>query len=112
MITWLKDGIVKPIKRFCLQVQLQLKIEPATFTEAMRDPHWRKAMQDEFNALQNQGTWTLVSPFSEERMVGCKWVFKLKRDSTGKVVRYKARLVAQGFNQKPSLDFMIPSVRS
>ena len=39
------------------------------------------------------------------KVIGARWVYKLKLDSTGKVERYKARLVAQGFSQRPGVDF-------
>lgn len=59
-----------------------------------------------FQALKNQGTWVLVPPDSSQRLIGYKWVYKIKRDSTGKISRYKARLVAEGFNQQSGLDFV------
>ena len=37
--------------------------------------------------------------------VGCKWVYNIKRDRHGNVIRYKVRLVAQGFSQKPGTDY-------
>ena len=37
--------------------------------------------------------------------INCKWVFRLKRDAEGKIVRHKARLVAKGFSQIPGIDF-------
>ncbi|XXG55025.1 hypothetical protein AAC387_Pa03g2762 [Persea americana] len=39
------------------------------------------------------------------KLIGCKWIFKTKRDSNGNVERYKARLVAKGFTQKEGIDF-------
>ena len=38
-------------------------------------------------------------------VVGSKWVYKVKRDSDGKVEQYKARLVAQGFTQQRGADY-------
>ena len=62
-------------------------------------------MRDEFDALQRQQTWSLVPPPAGHNIIGCRWVYKLKRTSDGSISRYKARLVAKGFHQKPGLDF-------
>ena len=62
-------------------------------------------MDDEFATLKRQGTWVLVSPSPSQNVVGCKWVFKLKRNSDGTINRYKARLVANGFHQQFGIDF-------
>lgn len=39
------------------------------------------------------------------KVIGCKWVFKTKRDVEGRIERYKARLVAKGFTQKERVDY-------
>ena len=62
-------------------------------------------MQDEFNVLQKQGTWSLVTPLPNKNVVGCKWVYKLKHNSDGTIARYKARLVAKGFHQQQGVDY-------
>ncbi|KAM2326634.1 hypothetical protein ACFX1X_025835 [Malus domestica] len=62
-------------------------------------------MQDEFNALQSTGTWTLVPPSPTHNVVGCKWVFQVKKKYDGTVERFKARLVAKGFHQQEGIDF-------
>jgi hypothetical protein len=56
-------------------------------------------MQVEFNALMKNKTWTLVPQPASRNLVGCKWVFKLKRKVDGFVERHKAILVAKGFHQ-------------
>jgi len=56
-------------------------------------------MLDEINALLHNGTSDLVPHTSSTNLVGCKWVFRIKRNSDDTVARYKARLVAKGFHQ-------------
>jgi hypothetical protein len=62
-------------------------------------------MNLEFDALFRNGTWQLVPPTSGMNLVGCKWVFKLKRNAKGEIERHKARLVAKGYHQQPGVDF-------
>jgi hypothetical protein len=62
-------------------------------------------MNTEFDALLSNGTWTLVPPIANTNIVGCKWVFHLKRKADGIIDRYKARLVAKGFHQQPGIDY-------
>jgi hypothetical protein len=78
---------------------------PGSYSDALRLPHWQKAMQEEYDALINNGTWQLVPPVSGRSPVDCKWVFKVKRHADGSVERYKARLVAKGFRQRYGLDY-------
>jgi hypothetical protein len=79
--------------------------EPTSFTQAVKCEKWRAAMENEFNALIDNRTWTLVPPKSSMNIIRSKWVFKIKRKADGSVERYKARLVAKGFHQQPSVDF-------
>lgn len=62
-------------------------------------------MLDEFHALRQNKTWTLVPLPPNRRAIGCKWLFKIKENVDGAIQRYKAHLVAKGFNKKPGLDF-------
>jgi Reverse transcriptase (RNA-dependent DNA polymerase) len=79
--------------------------EPANFEEAEGDEKWRVAMRDELESINNNHTWSLVDPPRGKKVIGLKWVFKMKKDSEGNVVKYKARLVAKGFVQKQGIDF-------
>uniref|UniRef100_A0A2N9H666 CCHC-type domain-containing protein n=1 Tax=Fagus sylvatica TaxID=28930 RepID=A0A2N9H666_FAGSY len=72
---------------------------------ALQNLKWVIAMQAEMNALQANQTWELVPLPSDEKTVGCKWVFTVKYLADGSVDRYKARLVAKGFTQVPGKDF-------
>jgi hypothetical protein len=79
--------------------------EPTCFTTASKDPNWRNAMNVEFDALLKNQTWSLVPPSPNQNIVGCKWVFRIKRNADGSIERYKARLVAKGFHQQPGVDY-------
>jgi len=83
-----------------------MSLEPTSFTQASKYSHWQAAMQDEYAALMQNHTWSLVPASSHMNIVGCKWVFKVKRKADGSVDRYKARLVAKGFNQQEGFDYV------
>lgn len=55
-------------------------------------------MSEEYDALVRNGTWELVSPDGITNLVGCRWVYHIKRNSNGSINRFKARLVAKGFH--------------
>ncbi|GMQ00457.1 hypothetical protein CsSME_00047546 [Camellia sinensis var. sinensis] len=80
-------------------------IEPACFSEPVLTPEWSKAMQEEFQALQDQDTWSLVPLPSHKQAIGCKWVFRLKKNSDGSIARHKARLVAKGYLQQEGINY-------
>jgi hypothetical protein len=63
-------------------------------------------MQDEFDSLTKNNTWTLVKDMPPGRKaIGCRWVFKRKLNNDGSVSRYKARLVAKGYSQRHGIDY-------
>ena len=75
--------------------------DPITFQEAVSSPHssqWLAAMQDELASMRRNNVWDLVELPADCETVGCKWVFKTKRDAKGEIERYKVRLVAKGYN--------------
>uniref|UniRef100_A0A2N9G3G0 Reverse transcriptase Ty1/copia-type domain-containing protein n=1 Tax=Fagus sylvatica TaxID=28930 RepID=A0A2N9G3G0_FAGSY len=72
---------------------------PRSVSEALQNPKWATAMQVEMDVLQANQTWELVPLPSDEKTVGCKWVFTVKYLADGSVDWYKACLVAKGFTQ-------------
>ena len=66
---------------------------------------WKLAMKEEMDSLAKNKTWDLVELPESREVVGCKWVYKLKKGPDDIVPKYKARLVAKGFSQKASIDF-------
>ena len=82
--------------------------EPKTLGAAMRcgdASKWEQAMNEEYESLIANGTWELAALPKGRTTVGCKWVFRTKKDANGEVVRHKARLVAKGYSQVEGVDF-------
>ena len=107
MTTCSQNGIFKPKKRTFSVTKYPLpdNLEPTNVREAMKYPHWRQAMNEEFDALLRNGMWSLVLAPMDQKIVGCKWLFRIKRNSDGTISRHKARLVAKGYTQTPGTDF-------
>ena len=55
--------------------------------------------------MKDNDVWDLVPLPEGVKPIGCKWIFKTKRDSKGDVERYKACLVAKGYTQKEGIDY-------
>ncbi|GMI95462.1 cysteine-rich RLK (RECEPTOR-like protein kinase) 8 [Hibiscus trionum] len=106
MITRSKNGVRKP-KVFHTAVSRSVEdfVEPRTIKEALKSDHWRRAAQEEYDALIRNNTWSIVELPDDRRAVQCKWIFKVKRNPDGSVSRFKARLVAKGFLQQAGCDF-------
>lgn len=79
--------------------------EPLNYKEAMKSKEWCDAMEEELNSHHRKGTWDLVPLPKDRKVVGSKWVFKVKRNEENKVTKFKARVVAQGFTQQFGVDF-------
>ncbi len=62
-------------------------------------------MQEEYDSLMTNNTWTLVPLPLGRKPISCKWVFKIKQGANGEMERYKARLVARGFTQTYGVDY-------
>ena len=62
-------------------------------------------MNEEIKSMKDDDVWDLVPLPEVVKPIGCKWIFKTKRDSKGDVERYKARLVAKGYTQKEGIDY-------
>jgi hypothetical protein len=65
--------------QLALLTESYVDTEPTTYNQAKNHSHWVNAMNKEHAALLTNQTWELVPLFPEQNMVGCKWVFKIKR---------------------------------
>ncbi|GKD71121.1 retrovirus-related pol polyprotein from transposon TNT 1-94 [Tanacetum coccineum] len=89
----------------CLFVVFLSKEEPKKVSKALKHPGWVDAMQDKLNQFTRNKVWTLVPAPYGKTIIGSKWVFRNKIDETGIVIKNKARLVAQGYNQQEGIDY-------
>jgi hypothetical protein len=104
----LGDQSVPGLAPHDLEAQLHLACddgEPRSFTEAERHAAWRAVMQSEMDAVEKNCTWELADLPRGHSAITLKWVFKLKRDEAGVIVKHKTRLVARGFVQREGIDF-------
>ena len=62
-------------------------------------------MSEEYDALVRNKTWELAPPDGISNLVGCKWIYRVKRHFDGSIDRFKVRLVAKGFHQRPGVDY-------
>ena len=99
----------KPVQKLNLHTKVVQTMEtpPTTVAQALKSPHWRKAMSDEYEAQIGNHSWDLENLPDDTcfNVVGCKWIFTIKRNPDGTIARYKARPVAKGFTQKPGIDY-------
>ncbi|GJW06602.1 retrovirus-related pol polyprotein from transposon TNT 1-94 [Tanacetum coccineum] len=80
-------------------------VEPKNFKQAMTEPSWIDAMQEEIREFERLEVWELVPCPDNVFLIKLKWIYKVKTDEFGGVLKNKARLVAQGFRQEEGIDF-------
>jgi hypothetical protein len=79
-------------------------MEPFKVKDALRDPGWVVALQEELNNFKRNQVWSLVER-SKQNVVGSKWVFHNKQNEHGVVTRKKIRLIGKGYSQVEGTDF-------
>ncbi|GKE73884.1 retrovirus-related pol polyprotein from transposon TNT 1-94, partial [Tanacetum coccineum] len=80
-------------------------VEPKNFKQAMTEPSWIDAMQEEIYEFETLEVWKLVPYPDNIFLIKLKWIYKVKTDEFGGVLKNKARLVAQGFRQEEGINF-------
>ena len=84
-------------------IELVDQDEPTTYHEAMMSPDfekWLLAMKSEMQSMYDNQVWNLVDPPEGAKVIGCKWVHKIKHDMT-----FKSQLAAKGFKQTHGVDY-------
>nr|GFB12116.1 putative ribonuclease H-like domain-containing protein [Tanacetum cinerariifolium] len=89
----------------CLFSYVLSQMEPKKVIQALKDPIWIEAMQEELLQFKLQEVWTLVDLPYGKRAIGSKWVFRNQLDERGIVIRNKSRLVAHGHTQEEIIDY-------
>ncbi|GJV81409.1 ribonuclease H-like domain-containing protein, partial [Tanacetum coccineum] len=91
---------------YCFSTNLNKSSEPTSYFEAVKNPNWIEAMNNEIEALNRNNTWTVCDLPEGRKAVGSKWLWKIKCKSTGEIERYKSRVVAKGFSQREGFDYL------
>ncbi|KAJ9546421.1 hypothetical protein OSB04_018964 [Centaurea solstitialis] len=89
----------------CLYVNFISENEPKEIDDALRDPAWVSAMQEELAEFIRNNVWLLVPRPRKRTIIGSKWIFRNKLDEIGTIIRNKALLVAQGYRQEEGIDY-------
>ncbi|GJT63646.1 retrovirus-related pol polyprotein from transposon TNT 1-94 [Tanacetum coccineum] len=90
---------------WCFYNSVLSKVKPKTFKSAVTEDCWFQAMQDEIHEFDRLDVWELVPPPDCVMIITLKWIYKVKLDEYGDVLKNKARLVAKGYRQEEGLDF-------
>ncbi|GKE91529.1 retrovirus-related pol polyprotein from transposon TNT 1-94, partial [Tanacetum coccineum] len=80
-------------------------VKPKKFKQAMNKPSWIDAMQEEIHECERLQVWELVPCPDKVMLIKLKWIYKVKTDEFGRVLKNKARIVAQGFKQGEGINF-------
>ncbi|GJW38477.1 retrovirus-related pol polyprotein from transposon TNT 1-94 [Tanacetum coccineum] len=90
---------------WCLYNSVLSKVEPKNFKSAITEDCWFQAMQDEIHEFDRLQVWELVPQPDYVMIIALKWIYKVKLDEYGDVLKNKARLVAKGYRQEEGIDF-------
>lgn len=74
--------------------------ELRSITKALNDGAWKAAMDTEMASIGENNTWEHAYLLAGHKAIGLKWVYRVKRDPDGSIVKYKARLVAKGYVER------------
>ncbi|GKF12546.1 retrovirus-related pol polyprotein from transposon TNT 1-94, partial [Tanacetum coccineum] len=90
---------------FCYYDVFLTFIEPKTYKDTLTQSGWIKAMQEELNEFKRLEVWELIPRPDKVLVITLKWIYKVKLDELGGILKNKARLVARGYRQEVGIDF-------
>lgn len=97
------DNLNPTYKAFTLAISSIFEL--VFYHEYVKHKEWRAAMSEEFKALKDNQTWSIVPLPKGKKAIGCRWQYKNKFHSDGTLARRKARLVENGYTQQEGLDY-------
>nr|GEV10655.1 hypothetical protein [Tanacetum cinerariifolium] len=93
---------------FCYYDAFLTSVEPKTYKDALTQSCLIEAMQEELNEFKRLEVWELVPRPYKVMVITLKWIYKVKLDEVGGILKNKARLVARGYRQEEGIDFEEP----
>ncbi|GJR32069.1 retrovirus-related pol polyprotein from transposon TNT 1-94 [Tanacetum coccineum] len=90
---------------FCYYDAFLTAVEPKTYKDALTQSCWIEAMQEELNEFEHLAVWELVPRPDKVMVITLKWIYKVKLDELGCILKNKARLVAHGYRHEEGIDF-------
>nr|GEV82809.1 retrovirus-related Pol polyprotein from transposon TNT 1-94 [Tanacetum cinerariifolium] len=90
---------------FCYYDAFLTSVKPKTYKDALTQSCWIEAMQKELNEFEHLKVWKLVPRPDKVMVITLKWIYKVKIDELGGILKNKARLVARGYRQEEGIDF-------
>jgi hypothetical protein len=103
-----KKNILSSYNLECSIVESMVRKEtniPKSYEQAIKDPEWKGAVEAERNCLMKNSTFEKADLPEGANILGTRWIFTIKKDDTGKIVKHKARLVVQGYRQEEGIDY-------
>ncbi|GJT06502.1 retrovirus-related pol polyprotein from transposon TNT 1-94 [Tanacetum coccineum] len=90
---------------FCYYDAFLTSVEPKNYKDALTQACWIEAMQEELHEFERLKVWELVPRPDKVMVITLKWIYKVKLDEMGGILKNKARLVARGYRQEEGIDF-------
>ncbi|GJS96713.1 retrovirus-related pol polyprotein from transposon TNT 1-94 [Tanacetum coccineum] len=90
---------------FCYYDAFLTSVEPKNYKDALTQACWIEAMQEELNEFERLEVWELVPRPDKVMVITLKWIYNVKLDELGGILKNKARLVVCGYRQEEGIDF-------
>ncbi|GKD95067.1 retrovirus-related pol polyprotein from transposon TNT 1-94, partial [Tanacetum coccineum] len=90
---------------FCYYDAFLTSVEPKNYKDALTQACWIEAMQEELNEFERLEVWELVPRPDKVMVITLKWIYKVKLNELGGILKNKDRLVARGYRQEEGIDF-------